>query len=174
MPTGNEEALGLPVRPKAFANAILLRSWRAKINISPMKLQKLLFFCHSEFLLHFSRPLITQQFEAWDYGPVDPDIYREFKEFGSRPILRLATAFDPVANEVFIPFLDGKVLHRFESQLLKSSFKKYAALTAEELSEISHSHTGPWRQARSLYSNGLGFGRRITDCMIMDCGKVNT
>jgi uncharacterized phage-associated protein len=66
-----------------------------------MKLQKLLFFTHADFLIRTGRPLIKQEFEAWDYGPVIPSLYREFKKFKDQPITSKAKCFDPVGRQAF-------------------------------------------------------------------------
>lgn len=165
-------ANALPVNSKAFANALLLKAWREGKVISPLKIQKLLYFCHAEFLISVGRPLIIQQFEAWDHGPVDPSLYREFKEFGSKPIIRLANSLDPIRRTFVTQVFKGDSLPSVELDVLRASYDRYSDLSAEELSEISHAEKGPWMQARSLYSNGLGIGRRITDKMIVESGRV--
>ncbi len=35
----------------------------------------------------YSKPLINETFQAWMYGPVIPEIYNDFKLYGSRPIV---------------------------------------------------------------------------------------
>lgn len=54
--------------------------------ISNMKLQKLLYYCQGWHMAAFGRPLFSERIEAWEHGPVVPDIYHRFKHFGSQAI----------------------------------------------------------------------------------------
>lgn len=51
-------------------------------SVSPLTLQKLLYLAHMQYLGETGEPLIPEQFEAWDYGPVVPELYHEIKGFG--------------------------------------------------------------------------------------------
>jgi uncharacterized phage-associated protein len=60
---------------------------RSGWTLSNLKLQKILYVAH---MFHLGRnngaPLVHGLFEAWDYGPVHPDLYRRAKIFGSDPV----------------------------------------------------------------------------------------
>lgn len=154
---------GLPVEAKALSNLIL--DWAASdgVTITPMKLQKLLFFCHADYLIGYGEPLLQQEFEAWDYGPVIPSIYSEFKEYRSGKIDRRAMSFDPVRAEriYLVCDLDKHVLDR-----VRALYSFYSEFSAEKLSDMSHSPGGAWRHARAMFANGLNVDRRIGDGMI--------
>jgi uncharacterized phage-associated protein len=152
------------VDAKGLANQFLDWSDRASISVTPMKLQKLVFFTHADFLVRNCRPLIKQEFEAWDYGPVIPSLYSEFKRFRDRPITGRAIAFDPV-QAISVPARCS--LHPDDLDLIQDMFGYYSRLSAVHLSELSHEFEGAWRQARSLFSNGLNMDRRITNEMIV-------
>lgn len=51
--------------------------------LSNLKLQKLLYFVQAEFLTSQGRTCFTDDIEAWNFGPVVPAVFREFKIFGS-------------------------------------------------------------------------------------------
>lgn len=51
--------------------------------LSNLKLQKLLYFVQAEFLISQGRTCFTDDIEAWNFGPVVPAVFREFKIFGS-------------------------------------------------------------------------------------------
>ena len=53
------------------------------IVISNLKLQKILYFVQAYFLITFNRPCFRENIEAWDFGPVVPEAYHEFKQYGS-------------------------------------------------------------------------------------------
>ncbi len=69
------------------ANAFIKRAKEGRLrNLTPMKLQKLLYFLQSWHLVRNDEPLINDTFHRWTYGPVIPSLYYEFKEYGAQPI----------------------------------------------------------------------------------------
>lgn len=58
------------------------------LNISNLRLQKLLYFIQAYFLIKFNgeRIAFNDEIEAWDFGPVVPSIYHKYKRFGSGQI----------------------------------------------------------------------------------------
>lgn len=152
-----------PVDSKALSNLFLDWAESDGLALSPMKLQKLLYFCHAEFLTETGTPLIKQGFEAWDYGPVIPSIYREFKKFSDQRITGRANSFDPVQATNNIATC--KISIECECYI-RTIFNKYKFFSAASLSHLSHMPRGPWRHARSMFANGLNADRKITDDMI--------
>src|ERR1700738_3701746 len=71
---------------RAVANYFLERAKAEGIPITPMAIQKLVYFAHGWMLAVYGRPLINQRIEAWEYGPVIRDLYQQFKRFGDLPI----------------------------------------------------------------------------------------
>lgn len=55
--------------------------------ISNLKLQKILYFVQAEFLVELHAPCFSEEIEAWDFGPVVPEVYHEYKHFGSSNII---------------------------------------------------------------------------------------
>ena len=64
---------------KKFCEA---RSWQ----ISNLTLQKMLYIAQVIYLGTFDSRLFKAEFEAWDYGPVIPEVYHRFKIFGDKYI----------------------------------------------------------------------------------------
>jgi uncharacterized phage-associated protein len=161
--TGKSAAAGF-VDAKGLANLLLDWGDTEGVEISPMKLQKLVFFLHADFLVKHGRALIKQEFEAWNHGPVIPSLYQEFKAARDKPIRTRAQAFDPIqANTVRAECrIDGSDL-----QQVREFYDFYKKLSAFELSRRSHDFEGVWRQARSLFANGLNMDRRISNDMII-------
>ena len=55
-------------------------------SISNLKLQKLLYFIQAYFLIEKDEECFTDDIEAWDFGPVIPNVYHEYKMYGSTNI----------------------------------------------------------------------------------------
>ena len=55
-------------------------------EVTNLKLQKILFFIQKENIKKKGRGLFYNTIEAWQYGPVVPDVYYEYSGFGAMPI----------------------------------------------------------------------------------------
>ena len=54
--------------------------------ISNLKLQKLVYYAQGYHLALFGKPLFNERIEAWMHGPVIPEMYYAFKQFGDGPV----------------------------------------------------------------------------------------
>ncbi|HLK12366.1 MAG TPA: type II toxin-antitoxin system antitoxin SocA domain-containing protein [Candidatus Binatia bacterium] len=133
----------MPYSAKAIANWFLKRD-----ELSPMKLQKLVYFAHGWKLGLRGTPLINEEIEAWDYGPVVPDLYHEFKQFGSAPITAFATRWklDDGKPRLVQPLVPPDAVDT--QALLRRIWKVYGHKTGGQLSAITHLPDSPWSQIR--------------------------
>ncbi len=74
---------------QSLCNNVLTRARKEKIDVTPMKLQKLLYYICVKYVKETGVFPLYEHFEVWKYGPVIPSIYAEFKPFGSSPIKNL-------------------------------------------------------------------------------------
>lgn len=51
-------------------------------TITPLKLQKILYYAQGYYLAMYDMPLFNEDFQAWAHGPVNPKIYNNYKEYG--------------------------------------------------------------------------------------------
>lgn len=153
-----------PVDVKAFANLVLDWADRSGRPVSPMKLQKIVYFCHADFLVFTGKPLILQNFEAWEYGPVVPCLYDEFKLFGANAIQARAYRFNPMTcqKELAAPCDFGEL-----ESFVRTSFEAYARHSASVLSNLSHIERGPWAEALKRFENGSPSGLNIENQIIV-------
>jgi uncharacterized phage-associated protein len=54
--------------------------------ISNLKLQKLVYYAQGLHLAIYGEPLFDDIIEAWQYGPVVPDLYHLYKTYGAQGI----------------------------------------------------------------------------------------
>ena len=75
---------------------IINHSVRAGKGISNLKLQKVLYLVQAYFLIKRGVPCFRERIEAWDFGPVVPEAYREFRSYGSTliPFISSYIVFD--------------------------------------------------------------------------------
>lgn len=75
-----------PYRAIDVANYIIhVREVQGHV-MDPLKLQKLLYFIQGMFLILRDRPCFEDDIEAWDFGPVVPEVYFEYRFYGSASI----------------------------------------------------------------------------------------
>ena len=70
-----------------------------------MSLLKLVYISHGWNLEMRNEPLVQNRIEAWQYGPVIPDVYRKFRPQGASPSL-IDPAFPTVNNIDDVDFLE--------------------------------------------------------------------
>lgn len=118
--------------------------------VTQMKLQKLVYFANGIHLAQYGEPLIKENFESWDYGPVIPQIYQQFKIYGSSPIddTSLFFVFNPSAKNV----LDLAVLDENAKETISVTWKSLKDISAITLSAWTHKKGSPWEKH---YQNGI-------------------
>lgn len=127
--------------PKSIANYFLELAEQHGEQISPMKLQKLVYYAHGWYAGYVHQPLINESVEAWQYGPVIPSLYHEFKRFGSGPIKARACDFVPGGFAVVAPPADPNI-----RAFLDNVWRNYSRFTGIALSEMTHSTDSPWHK----------------------------
>jgi uncharacterized phage-associated protein len=144
--------------PRIVANALIRKGKEHGEKLTHMKLQKLVFFLHGWGLALQGRPIISEQVEAWPYGPVVDALYHELKHHGSRPIEQYLVELDEESGQLkaFVPTLKDQ---RFWD-LLEKVWDRYGSKSAIFLSEITHLPGTPWEQTRK------SGGRMIPDELI--------
>ena len=146
----------------SVANYFLGLAQKEEIGLFLMKLQKLIYFAHGWHLAIYKAPLISDQLEALDYGPVVSSIYHEFKRFGGSLIEGFATDFDWEENEITtprIPMDDSQTI-----ALLNKVWSVYGKYTSIQLSNLTHEENSAWSLARLASPNVRTVA--ITDEMI--------
>ncbi|MDQ7982820.1 MAG: DUF4065 domain-containing protein [Spiroplasma sp.] len=115
---------------------ILPQDWE---GLSNLKIQKLLYFIEASFLVKFNTKLFSQNFEAWDYGPVIPSLYQGLKKFERKPIFfdefKKSGNYKNVINS----------LNEKQLDFLEESFIKFNKFSSFELVSLSHIY-GPWKE----------------------------
>lgn len=151
--------------PRAIANLMLDEADRRGLNITNLALQKLLYFAHGIHLTKTKRPLVSGYFEAWQYGPVHPSVYRAFKPAGAEPITNRAVGKDPLTGmtrDLPMPS-DMEVI-----DLISDVMRSYGHLPPGRLVDLSHAKDSPWSMVVDKARTEVAFGMRIPDNVIID------
>jgi uncharacterized phage-associated protein len=119
---------------RQIANWFIQRAAIEGRALSIMSLLKLTYIAHGWRLEISNRPLFENRIEAWQHGPVIPDVYHAFRPQGVVP-----QKLDPN----FPPPVDAG-----DEAFLEQIYGIYAQLSPFRLSELTHVPGGPWDTAR--------------------------
>lgn len=123
------------------ANAFIQKAIDEKIPaLTPMKLQKLMFFAQSWYLRVNGCRLINDEFVRWKYGPVIQSVYYEFARNGGGVINKFAKDFcgEDVAYQ----------LETTDDLFLDKVIATYGAFSGWQLSDMTHDKDGAWAMDR--------------------------
>jgi uncharacterized phage-associated protein len=99
--------------------------------ISNLKLQKLVYYAQGFYLAIYDEPLFPEPIEAWTHGPVIPELYHAYKEYGS--------GFIPIPKE-----LDDSIYDDQTRELLDDVYAVYGQFSAWKLRNMTHEEA-PWQ-----------------------------
>ncbi len=128
----------MPYPASAIAYAFVKKAIEAGESITQMKVQKMVYFAHGYHLAKYGKPLIQESFEAWKFGPVVPNIYQDFKFYGSKPI-------SDSDYEEYAP--KELVNYRFDEDAedaINYTWEVTKDLSAIALSNWTHQPNSPW------------------------------
>lgn len=133
-----EEVEPMPYSPTMIANNILQRSFAEKRLMTPMKLQKILYFAASYYQRKTGERLLADPFQCWSYGPVVYSVYDEFRPFSKRDITKYAQ--DATGRALVIDESEDRHL-RDALDLIWAATKNRSAVN---LSAITHEKDSAW------------------------------
>ena len=108
---------------------------KAFLSIEAMtnkKLQKLCYYAKAWYLAIYDQNLISESFEAWVHGAVQPVLYNKYKEYGYNNIPQFTNLSE--IPEEFLSFS-------------REIFDSYGHLTGDQLEKLNHNEK-PWIEAR--------------------------
>ncbi|EAF2349116.1 DUF4065 domain-containing protein [Listeria monocytogenes] len=136
-----------------------LANWfLAHESMTPKKLQKMLYYAYAWTLTltnekedDLRNKLFPDKFEAWVHGPVIPEIYQEYKEYGYTNIPKCESEIN----------IDNKDIESILNQVMSV----YGKFDGNELESITHQEE-PWISARIGYGP-LDTCNKVIDDVIM-------
>ena len=106
-------------------------------EITPLALQKLLYYAQAFFFAIFHEILFEDDCQAWAYGPVYPEIYRKYKEYGFNPIEK---PMEDLSGD-FYRLTDQ------ETSVLDAVVATFGTCSGPVLRDMTHNER-PWLDAR--------------------------
>ena len=118
---------------RVVANRFLELARENGKRLTSMQLIKLVYIAHGWTLALLNRPLIRQDVEAWQYGPVIRDVYNETRRHGRSPI----------SSSIAAPL---ESIDESEGSIIKQVFDLYGDMPGIALSNVTHMRGTPWEQ----------------------------
>ena len=110
-------------------------------SVNNLRLQKLLYFVQVSFLIRRDEPCFDNRIEAWEWGPVVPEVYYKFSHWCGGAIL-----------SSFIT--DGAYISERDAHTISEMLDACSRLSTSELVNRSKSHD-PWRKAYNSASKAI-------------------
>jgi uncharacterized phage-associated protein len=166
----------MPHSADAIANYFLGRADHEDRPLTPMHIQKLVYYAHAWYLAldDQGRPLINEPIEAWRHGPVIRSLYREFAGFGNRPVTRNAVELSSAELELVEPTIEreresSQLDEKLAKAVLDRVWEVYKAYSAVQLSNMSHGQDEPWKQISDRFMGRIPRGIHIPNELIREC-----
>ena len=136
-----------------LAKYIVQKCYQDGHPISNLQLQKILYFLQIMYgrSTEGKELLFQDDFEAWPYGPVIPNVFDKFSRYGGSVIEETFDELAPCSQEIM----------KFIDQAIAFLRKK----TPWELVKISHAEGSPWDLT---YRNGTGCKTIISRNLIIE------
>jgi uncharacterized phage-associated protein len=148
---------------RAIANWVLKCAVAKNMSLTNLQLQKILFFAHGSYVVRFKAPLVMNRFEAWEHGPVIPELYHALKQHGDRPIRSPVTRYDLESS------VDVIVTANFTDQVrehLAEMLLFYGRMDPWALVKLSHLPSGPWAKTLERSKGSANFSLVIDPQLI--------
>ncbi len=114
---------------------VMAKAFLAISEMTNKKLQKLCYYAKAWYLAIYDYNIVSDPFEAWVHGAVQPDLYHHYKKYG----------FSLIPKEVNTIAIPDEYIS-FANEIYDS----YGHLTGDELEALNHSEM-PWIKARNGY-----------------------
>ena len=120
------------------ANTFLDRAKSEDIDITPMKLQKLIYIFYKDYLKETQEKLFDERFETWQYGPVLRSVYNVFKKYRANHIKEFYYFENNKYSTIALPA--GSVVKK----IFDNVWKTYGMIDGIRLSEMTHQQGTAW------------------------------
>jgi uncharacterized phage-associated protein len=113
-------------------------------EVPNLEINKILYLAHMVLLGRTDgvRSLVTEHFQAWDYGPVLPTVYHRAKAYGNEPV-----------QNVFVAFPSIKCGQ--EAEIIAEAMESVQDKEPGELIAITHWNRGGWAKHYRPGANGI-------------------
>lgn len=140
---------------ETVANTFIQRALKeGRSDMSPMKIQKLMWFLNGWNLAIRGVPASNASFQAWKFGPVIENLYHQLKLYGGGPVTSYVLEPESATGELKA-FVVSDADKPFQ-EVVDLTWDKYVGFSATQLSAMTHVAGSPWSEA-------LAQGKKVID-----------
>lgn len=110
-----------------IANSFLQKSFEENVPLTVLKLNKLIYLFFRNYLKETGNILFSEPFEAWNTGPVLPNVQAKFQSFKKEPVKKFA--YDAAGQISALKLEAGTEIHRIFNKV----WYAYNSFTSAEL-----------------------------------------
>jgi len=149
--------------PNTIANYFIYKSIDEGLRITPMKVLKLVYIAHGWHLGLIKEPLLTEQAEAWKFGPVIESVYQTFKNYGKQDIDSMNLSYKIVRSE-----FENLIKNDNDRAFLDKVWNVYKKFSGSQLSSLTHLPDTPWDITWNKNKGSLKHGAIIPNALIKE------
>ena len=122
-------------------------------GLTHMQIQKLVYLAHELGVKRTGNPLVNDNPEVWQYGPVFPRLYHQLKIWKNRPI-----------KEKIDFWGDGEAvaIDAGDEAIIRAVWNKFGKFSGVDLSNLTHARGTPWRNIAEAHNYLVPLGTEIT------------
>ena len=113
-----------------------------KLRITNLQLQKILFFIQKESIRRRGYGIFSNRIEAWQYGPVVPDVFYQFAGFGAMKLVLYEDLFSDVSPK--------DIIDDQSKEIIEGILREYIHVSPWDLVAKSHVSNGAWANSISM------------------------
>ena len=129
------------------AHVVVLAASQKGIGITPLKLQKLLYYLQAWNLVFFNTPVFQDEPEAWVNGPVYRRVYEHFRDYQMFEFIRIAPEEKEHLDERVAELIRAVGFEPGQQELFDEILSTYGKMASADLGLRTHSES-PWKDAR--------------------------
>lgn len=138
---------------ETIANYFINKGIESAKPITPLKVQKLVYYAHGVYIGLGKGPLVEGDFQVWRYGPVHEELYHILKDFG----------YGIITKQVVTYNLHESIDSAADKDFLDAIWKYFGGYSAIQLSNSTHRAGTPWANIDKKYNSNVPFNERITN-----------
>lgn len=128
----------------AVANAFIHKALSGELlALTPMKLQRLLYFCQAWHVKGTAgKPILDDNFARWESGPVIPGIHHKLRSFNAEPISCLVPVSSATSATKLLPTIP--TVDKDAWGLVEAICARYGAFTVNQLTDMVKAKGSAW------------------------------
>lgn len=114
-----------------------------------------MYFIQAYFLINKNNACFKEIIEAWDFGPVIPKAYSEYKQYGGGHIPSISSYIEMDSDNIWSVHrvkYNNNIISNADKKMINDVINQFAEYTATDLTSLSQNQA-PWNNIYEPYTN---------------------